>query len=74
MNHPEGRLIAIQQQMAFATLAAKGEYTGEILLNLIAEAGLCLAPDINKIALDAANIMPKINNPKSKLRAVKDES
>jgi hypothetical protein len=74
MNHPEGRLLAIQQQMAFANLVTKGNFTAEVLLELISEAGLCLAPDINEIALDAAMLLPKINNPKSRLQAVKDEA
>jgi hypothetical protein len=73
MNHPEGRLVAIQQQMAFASLAATNDLSAEVILSVLSMAGLCLTPDVNEIALDAANIYPKINNPKSKLRAVKDE-
>jgi hypothetical protein len=74
MTHPEGRLLAIQQQMAFANLITKGNYTAEAFLDMISEAGLCLAPDINEVALDAARLLPKMNNIKTKLRAVKDEA
>ena len=74
MNHPEGRLLAIQQQMAFANLITKGNYTAEAFLDMISEAGLCLAPDINEVALDAARLLPKINNPKSRLKSVKDNA
>jgi hypothetical protein len=73
MNHPEGRLVAIQQQMFFAQmLAEQMEMETEIILRKLALAGLTLAVDVNEITMDAAAVMPNINKYKNQLRAVPD--
>lgn len=73
MNHPEGRLVAIQQQMFFAQmLAEQMEMETEIILRKLALAGLTLAIDVNEITMDAAAVMPNINKYKNQLRAVPD--
>lgn len=62
MNHPEGRILAIQQQMFFAqTLAEKMDMETEIILRKLAMSGLCLTMDTNEIAVDAAAVFPAID-------------
>lgn len=71
INHPEGRVLSVQQQMFFAQLLGdKMEIDTEIILRKLAMAGLCLTPDTNEVAVDAAAILPNLNKVKSKLRAV----
>lgn len=71
MNHPEGRLLAVQQQMFFAELLAqKLEMEPDAVLRKLALAGLSLSMDINEIALDAAAVMPLLDVSKPRLRAV----
>ena len=72
--HPEGRLVAIQQQMFFASLL--GEKMGvdtEIVLRKLAMCGLGLVTDANEITTDAAAVLPNLNKYKAhKLQAVPD--
>lgn len=71
MNHPEGRLVAIQQQMFFAQmLAEKMDMETEVILRKLAMAGLSLVTDVNEITVDAAAVLPNINKYRNKLRAV----
>lgn len=71
MEHPEGRLLAVQQQMWFAELLAqKLEMEPDAVLRKLALAGLSLSMDINEIALDAAAVMPLLDVSKPRLRAV----
>lgn len=73
MNHPEGRLVAIQQQMFFAQmLAEKMDMETEVILRKLALAGLSLVTDVNEITVDAAAVLPNINKYRNKLRAVPD--
>jgi hypothetical protein len=68
-NHPEGRLLAVQQQMFFAGLLAEQmDIDTEIVLRKIALAGLCLAMDIDEIAFDAAAVLPNLNKYKAAAR------
>ena len=61
-QHPEGRLVAIQQQIFLAQLLAeKMDMETEIVLRKLALAGLSLTMDVNEIALDAATVLPNIN-------------
>ena len=71
MNHPEGRLIAIQQQIHFAKILsdAMGIDT-ELVLTKIASVGLKLTTDENEIALDSAQILPNLLATKAGLRLV----
>ena len=74
MNHPEGRLMAIQQQMFFAQmLGEKMEMNTENILRKLALAGLCLSLDVNEIAVDAAIVLPNVNKYKTHLKAVPNE-
>ena len=71
IKHPEGRLIAMQQQMFLAQLfAEKLDIDTEDVLRKLAISGLCLTMDVNEIAVDAATVMPTLKNAKAKLRAV----
>jgi hypothetical protein len=73
MNHPEGRLVAIQQQMFFAQmLAEKMDMETEVILRKLAMAGLSLVTDVNEITVDAAAVLPNINKYRNQLRAVPD--
>lgn len=73
MNHPEGRLVAIQQQMFFAQmLAEKMDMETEVILRKLALAGLSLVTDVNEITVDAAAVLPNINKYRNQLRAVPD--
>ena len=71
MNHPEGRIVAIQQQMFFGQmLAEKMDMETEVVLRKLAMVGLCLTLDINEIAVDASAVLPSLNKHKSRLKAV----
>lgn len=71
MNHPEGRVLAIQQQIFLAQLMAeKMDLETEIILRKLALSGLCLTMDTNEIAVDAAAILPNLGKWKSRLQAV----
>jgi hypothetical protein len=66
MNHPEGRLLAIQQQMFFAqTLASKMETDTETILRKLAISGLSLTMDVEEIAVDASAVYPAISQIKA---------
>lgn len=61
MSHPEGRVLAVQQQMFFARVLSENWGIGEtIILRKLAMAGLKLAPDADEVAVDAAAILPKL--------------
>jgi hypothetical protein len=72
MSHPEGRVLAVQQQMFFAHILSDNWGIGEaIILRKLAMAGLKLAPDADEVAVDAAAILPKLEMEKiPKLKAV----
>jgi uncharacterized Zn finger protein len=74
MRHPEGRLVAIQQQMFLATILAEElNMDIEVVLRKLAMAGLRLTPDEQEIATDASAVYPSINNmKKQRLEAVPD--
>jgi hypothetical protein len=73
IEHPEGRVVAVQQQMFFAHLLSEQmDISAEVILRKLAMAGLCLVTDINEVALDAAAILPNLNQEKTKLRPVPD--
>lgn len=73
MNHPEGRVLAIQQQMFLATLLSDSwGLKEEVILHKLATVGLMLAIDTNEIAVDAAVILPRLDKEKQpNLKAVK---
>jgi hypothetical protein len=74
IDHPEGRIVAVQQQMFFAQiLGEKMELDTEVILRKLAIAGLCLTTDTNEIAVDAAAVLPNLNKHKAHLRAVPNE-
>lgn len=63
MKHPEGRLVAIQQQLFFATLLAEQvNMPVEVVLRKLAMAGLRLITDEQEIAADTSAIYPSISN------------
>lgn len=69
ISHPEGRVLSVQQQMFFAQiLSEKMDLDTETILRKLAISGLCLTPDTNEVAVDAAAILPNLN--KTKLRSV----
>jgi hypothetical protein len=74
MSHPEGRVLAVQQQMFFAHILSDNWGIDEaIILRKLAMSGLKLAPDAEEVAVDAAAILPKLSaeRPKqAKLKAV----
>jgi len=74
MIHPEGRIVAIQQQMFFAQLVAQQiQLDPEKILTVISAAGLMLAPDVSEVARDASAVIPTINDyKKQKLQVVPD--
>jgi hypothetical protein len=73
MNHPEGRILAIQQQMFFAQiLAEKMDMETEVILRKLAVSGLSLTMDTNEVAVDAAAILPNLGKWKARLKAVPD--
>ena len=68
-QHPEGRLVAIQQQMFFAQmLAEKMEMETEVVLRKLALVGLSLTMDVNEITMDAASVLPNLNKYKAQGR------
>lgn len=73
IEHPEGRILAVQQQIFFAKiLAEKMEMETEIILRKLAISGLSLVMDTNEVAVDAAAILPNLGKWKSRLQAVPD--
>ena len=74
MNHPEGRILAIQQQMFFAQILAEKMGTEtEVILRKLAVSGLSLSMDTNEVAVDAAAILPNLGKWKSRLKAVPEQ-
>lgn len=74
MNHPEGRLIAIQEQIHLAELSAKNfDMMPVYLLACLSKSGVRLVADENEIAVDAANLLQKIMENKP-LRVVKNDN
>ncbi len=72
-SHPEGRILAIQQQMFFAQIfAEKMDTETETILRKLAITGLSLTMDTNEVAVDAAAILPNLGKWKSRLKAVPD--
>ena len=73
MKHPEGRLMAIQQQIHFAETASSSfDMMPEYLLACLSKVGLKLTTDENEIAVDAALIVERMNMAKP-LKVVKNE-
>jgi hypothetical protein len=72
--HPEGRLLAIHQQIFFAGLLGdKMQLDQEVILRKLAMTGLSLSLDTNEIAVDAASVAPALDKYKAhKLQAVPD--
>jgi len=71
IEHPEGRILAIQQQMFFAQiLAEKMDMETEVILRKLAISGLSLTMDTNEVAVDAAAILPNLGKWKSRLQVV----
>jgi hypothetical protein len=71
LNHPEGRILAVQQQIFFAQLLSeKMELDTEIVLRKLALAGLALTTDASEVALDASAVLPNLNQHKAHLRSV----
>jgi len=71
VNHPEGRVLAIQQQMFFSKiLAEKMDIHAEDVLRKLSISGLRLATDEDEIAVDAAVILPRLDTYETKLYAV----
>jgi hypothetical protein len=63
--HPEGRLVAIQQQMHFAKWFADASgMEQQDVLDALSESGMRLVPDENEIAVDACNVLPSVNEMK----------
>ena len=74
MQHPEGRIIAIQEQIHLAELASKNfDMASVYLLACLSKSGMRLVPDENEIAVDAANLLQKITENKP-LRMVKNDN
>ena len=74
MQHPEGRIIAIQEQIHLAELASKSfDMASTYLLACLSKSGMRLAADENEIAVDAANLMSEINNIKP-FKVVKNDN
>lgn len=72
--HPEGRLLAIQQQIHFGKLLADAmKLEHQEVLNALAIAGMRLSPDEGEIAIDASNVLPSITTYRSRLQVVKDK-
>jgi len=73
MNHPEGRILAIQQQIFFAQILAEmmGTET-EVILRKLAVSGLSLSMDTNEFTVDAAAILPNLGKWKARLQSVPD--
>ena len=74
MQHPEGRIISIQEQIHLAELASKNfDMASVYLLACLSKSGMRLVPDENEIAVDAANLLQKILEDKP-LRVVKNDN
>ena len=74
MQHPEGRIIAIQEQIHLAELASKNFDMASIyLLACLSKSGMRLVADENEIAVDAANLLQQIENTKP-LKVVKNDN
>jgi hypothetical protein len=70
-EHPEGRILAVQQQIFFAQLLSeKMELDTEVVLRKLALAGLALTTDAGEVALDASAVLPNLNQHKARLRSV----
>ena len=70
-NHPEGRILAVQQQIFFAQiLGEKMELDTEVVLRKLAIAGLSLSVDTDEITVDASVVLPNLNKHKVGLRSV----
>ena len=75
MNHPEGRVLAIQQQMFFAQLLSEQmDIDTTTILRKLGMAGLMLVVDPNEVSIDAGAVYPSLMDTKSKLSLVKEES
>lgn len=60
--HPEGRLVAIQQQIHFAKWFADASgMEHQDVLDALRESGMRFVPDENEIATDASNVLPSVN-------------
>ncbi len=72
MSHPEGRVLAVQQQMFFASILSDNWGIDEqVILRKLAMSGLKLTPDADEVAVDAAAILPKLEMERpAKLKAV----
>ena len=74
MKHPEGRIIAIQEQIHLADLASKNfDMAPVYLLACLSKSGMRLVADENEIAVDAANLLQKIDDTKP-LKVVKNDN
>ena len=74
VDHPRGRVIAVQEQIHLAELASKNfDMASVYLLACLSKSGMRLVADENEIAVDAANLLQKIMEQKP-LRAVKDDN
>ena len=63
VSHPEGRLVAIQQQIFFAKwFADKSGLEHQDVLDALRETGLRFMPDENEIATDASNVLPAVTD------------
>ena len=73
MKYPEGRLVAIQQQLHFAKiLADQLDLPHDVVLEKLALSGLRLFPDEQEISIDATSVLASIEKNKTGLRAVPD--
>lgn len=63
--HPEGRLVAIQQQIFFAKWFAESSgMEHQDVLDALRDSGMRLVADENEIAVDASNVLPSVNEMK----------
>ena len=70
--HPEGRLVAIQQQIHFARWFADASgMEHQDVLDALCESGMRLFPDENEIAVDASNVLPAVNEMKEEQATAK---
>lgn len=57
IKHPQGRLIAIQEQIHRAeSVSHEFDMMPEFLLKALSASGMMLTPDINEIAVDAFQV------------------
>lgn len=74
IEHPQGRVIAVQQQIHFAReLSEQFDMTPELLMSYLAIAGFELQPDLNEVMLDAAAISARLKAENREFRVVKDD-